>query len=440
MISGSVVWSEGMFIAPQHFQHMDLSHQRYANELAQLDVSAGDYGVSELEIDHEAFKVGKIVVREAAGVFPDRLFFRLSKGLTLDVPDGVVEETVFLSVPLAIRGEAQFGSREEPVRMIKHRDRLGDLNDPRNSAVDTELAEVGACLRMGSADFSGYAAIPVARILEKTSEGRVVLDRSFVPHVLCLRASKLLIERVEETISLMRARAANAAVRLSADTDLRSEASLLAERLELQALNRWLLVLQNEAHTGRIGPRRLFLTLASMAVELDAILGKSVDEALLFEPEQMTSCFENLLSSLRRKLTLEKPASVMSLSWNNELFEKRRVLRVVVPAKLLQEGRRPVLALRGPDQADALAHLAPKACKLAGLSAMPELVSLCLPGVDLTPMPMAPPELRSSADAAFFAINTSSEHWRLFVENREALALHVDDRIGSVEATLYMLE
>ncbi|MDX8355181.1 type VI secretion system baseplate subunit TssK [Cognatiyoonia sp. IB215182] len=440
MTSGSIVWSEGMFIAPQHFQHMDLAHQRYANELAQLDVTSGDYGVSELEFDVEALNVGKVVVREGAGVFPDRLFFRLAKGLALDVPDGVVEETVFLSVPLAIRGEAQFGSHDVPVRMVKHRDSLRDLNDPRNDAVEAELAEVGACLRLGSADFSGYAAIPIARILEKTAEGRVVLDRSFIPHVLCLRASKLLTERVEEMISLARARAANAAGRVAAETDTLSEASLLAERLELQVLNRWLLVLQNEAHTGMIGPRRLFLTLASMTVELDAILGSAVDDDLIFDPEQMTACFDGLLSSLRRKLTLEKPANVVALSWNTELFEKRRVLRVIVPAKLLQQGRRPVLALRGPDKAEALAQLGPLACKLAGLSAMPELVARGLPGVDLTLMPMAPSELRSRADAAYFSINTSSEQWRRFLEKREALALHVDDRIRSVEATLYMLE
>lgn len=440
MTSGSVVWSEGMFIAPQHFQHMDLAQQRYVNELVQLDLGAGDYGVSELEFDVDALNVGQVVIRSAAGVFPDRLFFRLAKGLALDVPDGSVDETVFLSVPLAIRGEAQFGDPGEPVRMVKHRESLSDLTNPRNEAVDTELAEVGACLRLGSADFSGYAAIPVARILEKTAEGRVVLDRSFVPHVLSLRASKLLTERVEETLSLARARAANAAGRIASETDMRSEASLLAERLELQVLNRWLLVLQNEAHTSTISPRRLFLVLASMAVQLDAILGRATDDTLIFDPKDMTACFETLLSSLRRKLTLEKPASVVALSWNTELFEKRRVLRVVVPQRLLQEGRRPILALRGPDEAEALSEIGPLACKLAGLSAMPDLVARGLHGVALAPMPVAPTELRSRADAAYFTINTSSEHWRRFLEKEEALALHVDDRIPSVEATLYMLE
>jgi type VI secretion system protein ImpJ len=160
---------------------------------------------------------------------------------------------------------------------------------------------------------------------------------------------------------------------------------------------------------------------------------------LLYDPAKMAESFEEVLGTLRRKLTLEKPASVMALSWNTELFENRRLLRLIIPARVLAEERRPILALSGPDGATALAQLGPLACKLAGLSAMPELVLRGLPGVDLTLLSAAPAELRSRSDAAFFAINTSSAHWQRFLKKREALALHVDDRISTVDATLYML-
>jgi type VI secretion system protein ImpJ len=429
-----------MFIAPQHFQHLDVTVQRYVNEVAQLDLSYGDYGASLLDINLDMLKIGKIAIRDAAGVFPDRLFFRLSKELVADIPDGVVEETVHLAIPLAITGNVQFGEQGEKVRMIKTRSELRDLNDPSNEAIDTELAHAGVCLRLGSEDFSGFASFPIARILEKTAEGSVVLDRSFVPHVLRVKASKVLTERLEETIALARARASNAAGRVAADTGTRSETSLMTERQELQTLNRWLLKMQNEAVAGSIGPRRLFLDLASMSVELDAILGQATDPDLIYNPDKMPAAFETIFASLRKKLTLVKPASVMALSWNTELFEARRVLRLIIPGSVLSEGRRPILALSGPDNAQALSELGPLACKLAGLSAMPELVARGLPGIELKALSVAPPELRSRADAAFFAVNTSSEFWQRFLEKREALALHVDDRIRTVDAILYMLD
>ena len=437
---GSIVWSEGMFIAPQHFQHLDATVQRYVNEVAQLDLGSSDYGVSQLEISAERLSVGKIAVREAAGVFPDRLFFRLSKELVMDIPDGVVEETVFLAVPLVISGVAQFGVKDDMVRMIKSRVDLRDLNDPSNEPIEAELANIGACLRLGSEDFSGYAAIPIARILEKTAEGRVSLDRSFIPHALRIQASTVLSERLEEIVSLARARAANAAARVAADTGKRSEASLMTERQELQILNRWLLVLQNEVAAKSISPRRLYTHLASMSVELDAILGQATDPGLIYNPEKMAVAFEGVFAGLRRKLTLEKPASVLALAWNTELFETRRVLRLIIPTRVLSEERRPILALSGPDNAKALLDLGPLACKLAGLSAMPDLVARGLPGIELAPLSVPPPELRSRADAAFFAVNTSSEHWQRYLEKREALALHIDDRIRTADATLYMLD
>ena len=71
---------------------------------------------------------------------------------------------------------------------------------------------------------------------------------------------------------------------------------------------------------------------------------------------------------------------------------------------------------------------------------MPDLVARGLAGIELTPLPVPPPELRSRADAAFFAVNTSSEHWLRYLEKREALALHIDDRIRTADATLYMLD
>lgn len=439
MKNGSVVWSEGMFIAPQHFQHLDLTVQHYVNEVAQLDLSFGDYGLSHLDINSDRLKIGKFAVRDAAGVFPDRLFFRLVNELVVEVPDGIVDETVYLAVPLAITGAAQFGEDGDKVRMIKTRAELRDLNDISNEAVEAELAHVGVCLRFGSEDFSGYASIPVARILEKSAEGRVVLDRSFIPHVLRIQASKVLTERVEETIALARARASNAAGRVAADTGKRSEASLMTEQQELQTLNRWLLILQNEVVAGSVGPRRLYYNLASMSVELDAIMGQATNPNMVYRAENMAGSFESIFAGLRRKLTLEKPASVMALSWNTELFETRRVLRLIIPTSVLNEGRRPILALRGPDNAQALSKLGPLACKLCGLSSMPDLVARGLPGIELQALNVAPPELRSSADAAFFAINTSSEFWQRFLEKREALALHVDDRIQTVDATLYML-
>lgn len=434
-----IVWTEGMFIAPQHFQQSDAAMRAYANEIAQLPLASGDHGVSELELNAEALNIGKLALRRAAGVFPDRAFFRLGQELVIDIPDGAVGETVHLALPLAVFGAAQVGAPGTRARLHRRRVELRDIAEPANEPIEAELAEMGACLLLDHEDKAGFATIPVARVLEKRADGRVVLDRRFMPRALCLGAAPLLGERLEEIVSLARLRAANAAARVAGDAGTRSEASLLTERLELLALNRWLVVLQNALATPRSAPRALHGALAQLLAELEALAGQAAPDGLLFDPLDLAACFEPLIAALRNRLTLERPREVVALSWNTELFEKRRLLRVAIPARQLAENRRPVLAVSAPEGARALAELVPLAAKLGGLSAMPDLVARGLPGVELRPMATAPAELRMRADAAFFEVNTASPLWKQFLEKREALALHVDTRIPELDATLYLL-
>ena len=77
-IEAKVVWSEGIFIAPQHFQQFE----RYIESgLRQLALSREGYfwGFSSLVLDTSGLKYGVIKVREAEGVFPDGSVFLLSE-------------------------------------------------------------------------------------------------------------------------------------------------------------------------------------------------------------------------------------------------------------------------------------------------------------------------------------------------------------------------
>ncbi|WP_310620656.1 type VI secretion system baseplate subunit TssK [Flexibacterium corallicola] len=435
-----IAWSEGMFIAPQHFQHADKAVRSYADALAQLDVRGGDFGVNTLELNLELLPVGKLAVRTASGVFPDRLYFELSKELVLDIPEGVVNETVYLAVPLAIFGAAEFGGTQGHARFLSSRKDLRDLRDDDNEQVETEVAEAGVSLKLGSDDRSGYATIPIANIQEKAPDGRIVLDPAYIPRAISIAASPLLCERLEEMISLARVRANNAAGRVATGVDARSELGLLNERLELQVLNRWLFTLQNIAATNTVSPRALFGALGCLLSELEALSASSVNAGLIYDPIQMSRCFNELFAQLRQKLTLEKPASVLTFNWNSELFETRRLLRLIIPASTLAKNLRLVLALSSEEGMSHLHEVGPLSCKLAGLSSMPELVTHDLPGIDLIPLATAPAELRSRSNAAYFSINTKNTLWQKFLKKHEALALHVDDRIPLVDATLYMLD
>lgn len=439
MTRGMVVWREGMFIAPQHLQHLDRELRAHMASLGRLDVTGEDFGLTRLRINRDFLALGKVAVSDAAGVFPDRTLFDLAGAVFLDVPDGTVDQVVLLALPLHNDGTTLVGETQGLHRWVVHDTDLKDITDPDAPPVQAELAKPGACIKLASEELAGYACIPFARILEKTTDGRIVLDDAFIPVCIAVGASERLLARLHEILSLARARANNAAQRLRRAQGTHSSASLVSERFELELLNRMIIALQAAEHHPWLSPRRLYGLMADFLSGLDAHADRVVEADILWNPMDPTGCFERIIARLREHLTLEARANVLSFSWNTELFEKRRLLRLVVPQRLLNEGRRPVLAISDPGQAQDLGNLVPKACKLAGISGMPDLVTHGLQGVQLQHLPVAPPELRDKADTAFFAVDTRSPLWLRFVEKKEALGLHVDERIDAPTAMLYLI-
>ena len=74
MDSRKVVWAEGMFLRPQHFQQQERYLEFFAHSRA-LASEGYFWGFHELEIDVEALALGKLVLNKAVGSF---LMARLS--------------------------------------------------------------------------------------------------------------------------------------------------------------------------------------------------------------------------------------------------------------------------------------------------------------------------------------------------------------------------
>jgi len=101
-----VIWSEGMFLLPQHFQQ----HDRYLENLINarcLGLRAYNWGFYSFVLDKELLKLGKLALSECAGIFPDGTPFDLPEDdalpLPLNVPEDIHDELVYLALPVRRR-------------------------------------------------------------------------------------------------------------------------------------------------------------------------------------------------------------------------------------------------------------------------------------------------------------------------------------------------
>src|SRR5438034_9480170 len=71
-----VVWSEGMYLGPHHFQ----AQSRYFEDSIQFATSAlwfETYGLVGCELSAEGLRNGAVSVSHARGIFPDGLVFEM---------------------------------------------------------------------------------------------------------------------------------------------------------------------------------------------------------------------------------------------------------------------------------------------------------------------------------------------------------------------------
>ena len=179
-----IIWSEGTFLQPQHFQQHD-RHLEAQLEQRTRALRPHGYGFLEIAIDESLLELGKLALRTARGVLPDGTPFdcpaRDPLPPPLDVPATLRDSLVTLALPVRRPGvdEADLGGAgaDSLARYV-----AGELEvkDSNASFDRTALIQIGR-LRLQilkEADVTAaYSALGVAKVIERRADNRVMLDQ-----------------------------------------------------------------------------------------------------------------------------------------------------------------------------------------------------------------------------------------------------------------------
>lgn len=422
-----VIWNEGLFIKPQHFQQQQRYTEYYIDERMSA-VSRYLYGVSEFSLNPEYLSFGRIAIERAVGVMPDGTAFRIPLEDTLpdalDIDDAsLANQLVYLSIPLRSESlmEINWPENQGTGRYESRRLEIRDVHTVQGDMTTIDVSPIRIQLMLEKEDRSAYASMAVGRILEKRPDGSVVMDPDFIPCHLNVVGNLALHRFVNEISGLMRERAKNIAQRISSPSQ--GGVADVSDFMLLQALNRLQPKMQHLAELRSLHPERLFECLSTVAGELATFTDESrlPAKTISYNHDMPTASFWPLIRILRQSLSVVLEPRAVSIQ-----LEKRNYGLIVAPIQdpQLMNSADFIIAVKARMPMDELRRQFTQQTKVSSVEKIRELISLQLPGIPLVALPVAPRQLPYHAGYTYYQLDKTSSAWSV-LQHSSGFAVHV---------------
>ncbi len=423
-----VMWTEGMFLQPQHFQQQDRFLGRQA-EGRFAATTPWPWGYVNLQVDDASLLQGRIMVNGARGVLPDGLAFSIPGDdpapPAFDVPGDMRDELVMLAV-----AQSRPGMTESDVEATEN------SMPPRWRVTDLDVADIHAAslreapVQIGRLNLrlvrehdinDGYVALGVVRVIERRADGRVVLDSQYVPPMLHVQAQPVLDGYLREVHGMLHQRGEALGARLAQPG--RAGTGEIVDFLLLQAINRCQPVFAHLQRLPLLHPARLYEMCVGLAGELSTFREQRRPIAYPeYRHDDLASCFRAVVTDLRQSLSqvLEQTAVPIDLQ------ERKHGIRVAIIGDVdLLRNASFVLAVNAQMPSEALRLRFPTQVKIGPAERIRDLVTLQLPGVTLRALPVAPRQIPYHAGFTYFELETrGNELWKQ-LEASGGLAMHI---------------
>jgi type VI secretion system protein ImpJ len=449
-----VIWSEGMYLAPHHFQ----AQSRFFEDAIQFTRKCFwkyGYGYTGLEIDASELLEGNFALHHMRGVMPDGTAFEISS--RDDLPQRRIEP-IFplvggsLALMLALpkqREKSRNVNSDSDQAQIKYRFRPAEIemNDVNTGTDRESIGFLKPNFRIATAAEIGPddTWLPIAHIV-RDGRGKFIADPEFVPPCLQLGVSPLLkgyLSNVLDFLSVT-SRTLTARRRASAQrAEVRSDSRALADFWLLHTVNSAIPVLRHWEHGASPHPAEAFRGLAQVAGTLCTF---SADGELERLPEYdhmaPAECFAGIVSQIRQ-------LAMPSVSDSCVTLPLQRMLQAGTPSDdsffaaevsdpRFFERSRWILAIHAEVPDENLATQTPRLALVSSRKYLNRVVSEGLEGIPLTYLPNPPAACPERFDRKYFSIDTGDQLFELIRRDR-SIGLYLPTLILRPEVELHIL-
>ncbi|WP_066337530.1 type VI secretion system baseplate subunit TssK [Azohydromonas lata] len=444
--SAKILWGEGLFLRPQHFQRQDAYHEGRLAEVARA-LHPYSWGLRQLQVDTQALSAGMLRITALQAIFPDGDLYsaprddELPAPLSLaGLPPGVSQAEVHLTLAPMRAASGNFSrdalGEDGGARFVQHEAPAADWF---TEAVEAPLATLRRRARvvLEGEPRHHLASLPLLR-LRRQGTGGFELDEGFVPPSLSLQAAPALQALLRRLLEVLQAK-------VQALYGLHREPSRhVIEFRSGDIASFWLLHTCNAAFAALshlhqhplLHPERLFERLLELAGALMTFsrthhLGEL--PAYRHEaPQQPFEMLDGIVSKLLETVISTRCFAIALQELRSSYHQAR------LESQKIDANTRLFLGVRAALPATELVQLVPQLMKLGAADDVEKLVLSALQGVRLEHAPQVPPAIPVRPGALYFALEPRGPLYERMLQSR-TLMLYAPAGLAQLELELFAL-
>jgi type VI secretion system protein ImpJ len=429
-----VVWQEGMYLTPHHFQ----AQRRHFEDTLASTMQAlfpNSYGFSSIVIDQDTLRNDVFILQEATGVFPDTTPFRIPESdqlptpllLAERVPSSIDSTVVHLALPAWLGDRPNIDGAGDEFPPVFDPTGSGSREGRRYAAVTREITdEVTGTDRVAvkfatkrlrmllDSELDGsIVSLPLAR-LRRDSTGRFVIDETYVGPTLRIGASPYLIQLLQRTVAMLASKGSALEATVGTARSSGPGASQDAGHTGYagnEVASRWMLhsirsaegPLQHLLFTQQAHPEQLWLELVRLAGALCTFsINTQARDLPTYDHDDIGVCFASIERHLRAEfdIAISSRAVPVALTRASEVFY---ICQVADP-RAFEPGARWFLAVGSSAPAMHVAVGIPRLAKACAAKFVRRLVEEAAPGLELQHVIAPPSALSPRQDRTYFEL------------------------------------
>lgn len=445
--TSKVVWKEGMFLQPQHFQQAD---RYFLNVLNSRFASYQPhwYGVTSYTLNADAVLNGSFAISRCSGVMPDGTPFDMPADSALPPVRPFGEHfshdtqalNVYLGLPLAIEGKANVAPvGASPVSPPRFQSRTTAVVDEVHGTQkkDIEIGGLNFVVLYEDESRDNFSAMQIARLV-RNAAGQVAIDETYIPPLLFVGASACLMNDIRSLLEVLLAKNA------SLSQGRRQKASGLAEfkgseetafRL-LQTINTYTPLL-NHCHVApTIHPFELFTLLTQFAGALCTFSADvSIRQLPRYEHTSLREVFGIFFRMIKSVLGAELSAGCVQIP-----IEKTGTATYVCKVgdeRLLSTARFYFgVSASAPEKELLVGTL--QRIKMCSRDRLELLIPSAMPGLPLIHAAQPPEGLSTKPGFLYFSLDQTSDFWQ-GIKTSGTIAFYFPNNYGDLKMEMLAL-